>query len=94
MREETLYYVDGIASPFRTKEEAERAEKNQAEQRKLWLQNTPESKLNELCHRLKQCQYVHPSTIATCTYDSIRIKSMIKVCQEFVEKNKEFLNHY
>lgn len=95
MKKITTYYADGYNWPFNSEEEALKKETELKEHQKQWFENnSSESKMKELLHNLEQSQYIHPHTLATCTFDSIRIKMMVKVCQAFAEKNKEYLNYY
>ena len=94
MREETLYYAEGNPFPYLSKSAAEEWERKAAERRKHWLENTADARYDQLLQELKNCQYIPPGTITTCSYDAIRIKGMVRVCQEFAQKYKEFLNYY
>jgi hypothetical protein len=94
MRKITTYYAEGYNWPFNSEEDALKKEAELKERQKQWENNSPESKMKELLYNLEQCQCIHPQTIATCSFDCIRIKMMVKVCQAFAEKNKEYLNYY
>lgn len=94
MKKETLYYAEGYSRPFLSEEACLKYEKQQEENIKRWKGNLPSSKLEKLKLDLDKAMYVSPSTIATCTHDSIAIKQLIRVCQKFAEENKEYLNHY
>lgn len=94
----TVYYIEGSSFPFTNKDEAEKAELLHKEREKEWQanynQNNPALKLEKLIHELKECQNVWEGTICTCSYDVIRIKAMVRVCQEFADQHKEYLNYY
>ena len=76
------YYAEGISLPFLTEEAAIQAEKEHKERMEYWKQNTAQAKYDKLCHDLKESMNVWEGTIATCSHDTIRIKSMVKICKE------------
>jgi hypothetical protein len=99
MKEVTLYYADCTngfldSRGFATAAEALAVEKQHREFEERWKENSPETKLEKLISELNQCQIINPETIATCTFDSIRVKAMVRVCQKFAEENKQYLNYY
>lgn len=94
----TVYYIDGSIWPFTDKDEAEKAELAHKEKQKEWQENwdkhDPRLKLEKLIHELKECMNVWEGTMATCSFDSIRVKGMVRTCQAFAKENKEYLNYY
>lgn len=95
MREETRYYIDGFYSPFFNKEEAEAAELKYKENLKRWQDNSAQSKYEKLVHELKDCLYIDEErTMVTCSFDDLRIKHLIRICEKFAEDNKEYLKYY
>lgn len=94
MKTVILYYADGDYTPCATEEEALAREIQNKELTERLRTFSPTTILEKLINDLDKCQSVWPGTLCTCPYDSIRIKGMVKVCQEFVEKYKEYLKHY
>ncbi len=79
---------------YKTEEEAREKEKEERDRSKAWEANTPDAKLDKLRFDLKDCLFIHPQTMATCSFDAIRIKKMVRVCQKFAEENKVYLDYY
>lgn len=83
---------------FNSKEACERYEKEQEELEKKWEENRknfdPNLIRQELISEIEKCSTVPIGTIATCSYDALSIKGMVKACQDFVEKYKEYLGYY
>ena len=94
MRQQTLFYAEGYSHPFSNESDCKKYEDDMKESIARWKDNSSKSKFEKLKHDLEQSTYIHPSTIATCSFDAIAIKSMVKVCQKFAEENKEYLNYY
>ena len=96
MRTVITYYVDGESYPYYDKEQAEKAQIAANERNQRWEENFkhPDIVLEKLVLDLKNSMFIPEGTIATCTMRSLIIKGMVRVCQEFVEKNKEYLNYY
>ena len=94
MQKVISYYVEGISQLFSTEEEAIKAEKQHKERTEYWKLNTAKAKYDKLCHDLEKAMIVWEGTMATCTYDTIRIKSMVNICKDFYEENKHNLQYY
>lgn len=94
MKEITTYYAEGSSQTFYNKEDALREEGRIREISVMRKLDCPNSKLTVLKIDLENCLYVSPETMATCTFDSLRIKGMVRVCRKFVEENKKYLNYY
>ena len=94
MQKITYYYADGVSQKFLTEEDALKAEEEHKQQIEYWKQNTAQAKYDKLCHDLKECMNVWEGTIATCSFDTIRLKGLTTICKEFYETNKECLKYY
>lgn len=94
MKEITYYYAEGTSLPFLTKDEAIKAEEEHKKRTQYWKENCVEAKYDKLCHNLKNSLNVYEGTIATCSFDNIRLKSLTTICKEFYETNKECLKYY
>lgn len=94
IKEKTIYYVDGIYYPFYNKEEAERVEEDLKKTFINLKEHSSKHKLEKLILDLKNAEYIPEGTIATCSFDSLGIKNMVKVCQKFAEDHKEYLKYY
>lgn len=94
MKKEIRYWPSDFSKHFGTEEECLAYEKKEEERKKYWEENSPKSKYNELLVKLEKAFVISEDTIATCTFDSLKIKGLVTVCQEFVEKNKEYLKYY
>lgn len=94
MKEITYYYAEGISLPFLTKEEALKAEEEYNERRQYWKKNCVEAKYDKLCYDLKNALNIYEGTIATCSFDTIRLKGLTTICKEFYDTNKECLKYY
>lgn len=94
MKKVVSYYADGDPRPYDTKEEALRVEARNKEWYDGWLKNNVDTKLMILKDNLDKAMYIHPGTIATCSFQSLQMKALVKVCQAFAEENKEYLNYY
>lgn len=94
MRKVVSYYAEGNALPFSNEEDCRKAEEEFLERAKRWQQETAEAKLDKLKHDLEQASIIPLGTIATCSYTALAIKNLVKVCQAFVEQNKQYLNYY
>lgn len=94
MQKVITYHADGYFHPFATEEEALAYE---ARMKELWARladNSSSSKFNLLVAELEAARVIPEGTLATCSYESLAIKAMVKVCQKFVEDNKKFLDYY
>jgi len=89
-----LYYAENNWMPFSTQEECEKYEAEELVRAKRWLDNSATSKFEKLKNDLACARSISPGTIVTCSYDSLAIKRMVKVCQSFAEENKAYLSHY
>jgi ubiquinone biosynthesis protein Coq4 len=94
MKEVTLYYADGFNIPFANKEEAIAQELKIKEMVENMNKNSPSAILEKLYLDLKQASYIPEGTIGTCSYQEMSIRNMVKCCQEFVDKYKEYLKYY
>lgn len=94
MRKEVYYYADGDPRPYNTEEDALRVEVRNKERYDGWLKNNVDTKLMILKDNLDKAMYIHPSTIATCTFECLQMKALVKVCQAFAEENKKYLDYY
>lgn len=92
MKEVTVYIAED-GQKFTDKTSCERHD----EALKSWLEwaqtGSAEAKLNLLVNDLNKCQNTE-GMVATCSHDTLRIKGMIRVCQKFIEDNKELLKYY
>lgn len=89
-----LYISDYSSRTFTAKEDCEKFENDLRSKMEEWAKKSAESKLDKLIFELKEESFIPIGTIATCSYESLAIKRMVKVCQKFVEENKEYLNNY
>jgi hypothetical protein len=95
MRKVITYYADGIINRgYSTEEEALKAEEQHKKMLESWKKNSSKGKLDKLIFDLQNACIIHPDTIATCPFESLAIKGMVRVCQQFAEENKEYLSHY
>lgn len=94
MQKVTKYYAEGYYQPFATEEEALAYEARMKELLARLADNSSSSKFSLLVAELEAAQVIPEGTLATCSYESLAIKAMVKVCQKFVEANKEALNYY
>lgn len=96
----TVYYPEkgNKNQVFFSKESCEQYEKQEEEREKRWLEhmetNSPFAKLEKLKRDLEMASTIPSGTIATCSYDCLAIKGMVKVCQTFAEDNKKYLSYY
>lgn len=90
----TTIYTAHDGKRFRSQAECEDYEKELTKKAKYWNENSPQSKFDKLIYDLERATDIHPDTIATCSFTSLQIKNMVKVCQKFTEENKEYLNYY
>ncbi len=90
----TKYYAEGSNIPYSSEREALAAEERCKKLDEYWKSNSSSQKLESLQGQLQAAMFVPEEIIATCSHDSLRIKSLVKVCQKFVEDNKGFLNYY
>lgn len=94
MKEVMHYYAEGISQPFLIKEHALKAEEEHQKRVQYWRENCFEAKYDKLCYDLKEAINVWEGTIATCSFDTIRLKGLTTICKEFYETNKECLKYY
>ena len=87
-------YIAADGTRFRDKYACEIYEENLEKRRQSWAENSPRTKFDKLVYELEKAYDIHPDTIATCSFTSLQIKGMVKVCQKFAEENKEYLNYY
>lgn len=94
----TVYYIEGSNFPYTDLEKAKKAEAKAIEQQKIWQENwqkhNPKLKLDKLISELENCMHIPEYVVGTCTYDSMRVKGMVRVCQKFAEENKIYLTYY
>ncbi len=94
MQKITYFYAEGDNRPYSSEEEALKVEERNKEWREGLINNDPHVKLSKLKDDLDKAMYIHPATMATCTFSSLQVKAMVKVCQTFADVNKEYLNYY
>jgi hypothetical protein len=94
MREVTKYYSEYSSRPFDSRLDCLDFEENYKKRAKEWESKSAASKLDQLRFELSQQVFIPDETIATCTFDALIIKGLVKVCQKFVEENKEYLDYY
>lgn len=90
----TVYYVEGDNTIYNDEASALAAEKRIADQKTWWATNSTQAKYDKLLYDLKNALFVHPMTVATCSHDTIRLKALTRICNEFYETNKECLKYY
>lgn len=94
MRKVTQYYVDGYYRGFDTEEEAKKYEDRQKALNAAAESRSPQAVFNLLINDLEKASVIPEGIICTCSFESLQIKAMVKVCQAFAEKYKEYLNYY
>lgn len=94
MREVKLYYADNYHRPFNTPEECLKYEEDAKKRNSDYLAYSSQTKFTVLVDKLKEAMYIDPRTTATCSYDALGIKGMVRVCQSFAEEHKHYLNYY
>lgn len=82
--------------PFSSKEECLKYEESFRKKELEWksIIITPKDHLEKLILNLETAMTIPLGTIATCTFESLQIKGMVRVCQEFAEENKKYLSYY
>lgn len=94
MKKFTVYYAEGCSREFYNEEDCLREEERMKELILLREESSPAKKLEALKADLQNCMYIPRGTICTCSFDSLMIKAMVRTCQEFAEKNKQYLTYY
>ncbi len=94
MKKVITYYSDYSTVPYNSEEDALKAEACHKKINEEYNKNTAKAKFDKLEFELKECLNVWAGTIATCSFDSISIKGMVRVCQKFAEEHKKFLTYY
>lgn len=90
MRSETLYYVDGIKTPYHTADDALRVEKAIEENRKRREYNdTVEAIHIKLKFDLDQAMNI-PYENSSFTVEGQKIANLAVVCKKFIEQHKEY----
>ncbi len=94
MRKVTKYYADNCFVAFNSEEEAKKYEDERKELEAAAVSRSPQVLLKLLIKDLEEAPMIPEGTIATCSFQSLQLKGMVKVCQAFAEKYKEYLNYY
>jgi hypothetical protein len=91
----TLYFADFGGTPYSSEAECLAAEAKERERQEYWrTHHDPRTKLEQLKAQLDAAMNIDPRTIATCSFDSLQVKGLVRVCQAFAETNKQYLDYY
>lgn len=92
--EQVTRYIADDGKAFDSQYDCEKHEELLNYWKQYEQQGCPKAILSKLKYQLDECMNVWEGTIATCSFDALRKKRMVKICQDFVENYKVYLTVY